>query len=89
VTDGTITHAIPVSACGRGNFHTGWVNVPFCHALRHAFQSGVSVPEHPLHFGPETSITTPLWSKGLGFGLSLFCILRYADMPAVEAVGMW
>jgi hypothetical protein len=29
----------------------------------------VSVPEHPLHFGPQTSITTPLWSKGRGFCL--------------------
>ena len=29
--------------------------------------STVSVPEHPLHFGPRTSITTPLRSKGLEF----------------------
>jgi len=39
----------------------------------------VSVPEHPLHFGPGTSITTPLKSKGLGFGLSWSCILKYAN----------
>src|ERR1700678_2612448 len=28
VTDGTVTHALPVSTCGRANFHTGCVNVP-------------------------------------------------------------
>ena len=39
----------------------------------------MSVPEHPLHFGPGTSITTPLKSKGLGFGLSWSCILKYAN----------
>ncbi len=39
----------------------------------------VSVPEHPLHFGPRTSITTPLKSKGLGFGLSWSCTLKYAS----------
>src|SRR6185503_10216244 len=40
---------------------------------------GVSVPEHPLHFGPGTSITSPLCSRGLGFGLSWSCILKYAS----------
>jgi hypothetical protein len=44
----------------------------------HELLRGVSVPEHPLHFGPGTSITTPLWSKGLGFALSCSCILKYA-----------
>ena len=39
----------------------------------------MSVPEHPLHFGPRTSITTPLRSKGLGFGLSCSCTLKYAS----------
>jgi hypothetical protein len=47
--------------------------------LRLSFLVLVSVPEYPLHFGPETSITTPLWSKGLGFGLSWSCILKYAS----------
>ncbi len=39
-----------------------------CHAGH--LVSGMSVPEHPLHFGPRTSITTPLNSKALGFCLS-------------------
>ena len=39
----------------------------------------VSVLERPLHFGPRTSITTPLRSKGFGFGLSCFCALKYAS----------
>src|ERR1700677_5146144 len=39
----------------------------------------LSVPEHPLHFGPGTSITSPLCSRGLGFGLSWSCILKYAS----------
>jgi hypothetical protein len=41
--------------------------------------SQVSVLERPLHFGPRTSITTPLRSKGFGFGLSCFCALKYAS----------
>src|SRR6267142_882513 len=40
---------------------------------------GVSVLERSLHFGPRTSITTPLRSKGLGFGLSCSCTLKYAS----------
>jgi hypothetical protein len=39
--------------------------------------TGVSVLERSLHFGPRTSVTTPLRSKGLGFGLS--CTLKYAS----------
>ena len=39
----------------------------------------MSVPERSLHFGPRTSITTPLRSKGLGFGLSCSCTLKYAS----------
>src|SRR3979409_567746 len=40
---------------------------------------GVSVLERSLHFGPRTSITTSLRSKGLGFGLSCSCTLKYAS----------
>ena len=40
---------------------------------------GVSVLERSLHFGPRTSVTTPLRSKGLGFGLSCSCTLKYAS----------
>jgi hypothetical protein len=39
----------------------------------------VSVPERSLHFGPRTSITTPLRSKGFGDGLSCSCTLKYAS----------
>jgi len=42
-------------------------------------QSNLSVPERSLHFGPRASITTPFRSKGLGFGLSCSCILKYAS----------
>jgi hypothetical protein len=39
----------------------------------------VSVLERSLHFGPRTCVTTPLRSNCLGFGLSCFCILKYAS----------
>jgi hypothetical protein len=40
---------------------------------------GVSVLQHPLHFGPRTSITTPLRYKGLEFGLFCSSTLKYAS----------
>jgi hypothetical protein len=39
----------------------------------------LSVLERSLHFGTRTSITTPLRSKGLEFGLSCSCTLKYAN----------
>ena len=39
----------------------------------------MSVLERSLHFGPRTSVTTPLRSKGLGFGLSSSCTLKYVS----------
>jgi hypothetical protein len=39
----------------------------------------VSVLERSLHFGPRTSITTALRSKGLGIVLSCSCTLKYAN----------
>ena len=39
----------------------------------------LNVLERSLHVGPRTFITTPLRSKGLEFGLSCSCILKYAS----------
>ena len=50
-----------------------------CRAARSEASEGLSVLERSLHFGPRTSITTPLRSKGLGFGLSCSCTLKYAS----------
>jgi hypothetical protein len=44
VTDGTITHALPVSTCGRANFHTGWVSV----GVRHAVASNLTLAHRKL-----------------------------------------
>src|ERR1700758_3439333 len=41
--------------------------------------STLIVPGDALHFGPRTSITTPLKSKGLGFGLSSSCTFKYVS----------
>src|ERR1700691_2524749 len=39
----------------------------------------MSVPEHPLHFGPGTSVTSPLRWKGRKSGFRAFLLLLTLD----------
>jgi hypothetical protein len=61
--------------------HAEWIRIhPFANGNgRTARLWAMSVPERSLHFGPRTSVTTPLRLKGLGFGLSCSCTLKYAS----------
>jgi len=46
----------------------------------------MSVPEHPLHIGLETSVTAPC--EGWRFDLAVLFLLLNTH-PVVEAIGMW